>query len=158
MKPYFITCKEAMEARLLLQVRESSCPTRAHGPLQSMGRAGGWIGGFTFPGGRGREKTIWPRLRTPFPFSAFALLPPLGLSPTHPRAGGLKSCASLQLQDRQHFVENDEMYSLQDLMDINAGRLSCSLTEIHTLFAKHIKLDCEVRLAGRETAAQERLW
>lgn len=36
------------------------------------------------------------------------------------------------------------MYSLQDLMDIEAGRLSCSLTEIHTLFAKHIKLDCEV--------------
>ncbi|KAM6430156.1 differentially expressed in FDCP 8 homolog isoform 2-T2 [Liasis olivaceus] len=49
----------------------------------------------------------------------------------------------LQLQDRQHFVENDEMYSLQDLMDVHAGRLSCSLTEIHTLFAKHIKLDCE---------------
>ncbi|XP_075795920.1 differentially expressed in FDCP 8 homolog isoform X2 [Pelodiscus sinensis] len=49
----------------------------------------------------------------------------------------------LQLQDRQHFVENDEMYSLQDLVDIHAGRLSCSLTEIHTLFAKHIKLDCE---------------
>ncbi|XP_064016234.1 differentially expressed in FDCP 8 homolog isoform X1 [Pogoniulus pusillus] len=52
----------------------------------------------------------------------------------------------LQLQDRQHFVENDEMYSLQDLMDIEAGRLSCSLTEIHTLFAKHIKLDCEPHL------------
>lgn len=49
-----------------------------------------------------------------------------------------------QLQDRQHFVENDEMYSLQDLIDIEAGRLGCSLTEIHTLFAKHIKLDCEV--------------
>ncbi|XP_029464196.1 differentially expressed in FDCP 8 homolog isoform X3 [Rhinatrema bivittatum] len=49
----------------------------------------------------------------------------------------------LQLQDRQHFVENDEMYSLQDLIDINSGRLSCSLTEIHTIFAKHIKLDCE---------------
>ncbi|XP_027703411.1 differentially expressed in FDCP 8 homolog isoform X2 [Vombatus ursinus] len=32
---------------------------------------------------------------------------------------------------------------LQDLVDINIGRLSCSLTEIHTLFAKHIKLDCE---------------
>uniref|UniRef100_A0A8B9S7R2 Differentially expressed in FDCP 8 homolog n=1 Tax=Apteryx owenii TaxID=8824 RepID=A0A8B9S7R2_APTOW len=32
---------------------------------------------------------------------------------------------------------------LQDLIDIEAGRLSCSLTEIHTLFAKHIKLDCE---------------
>lgn len=36
------------------------------------------------------------------------------------------------------------MYSLQDLIDIEAGRLGCSLTEIHTLFAKHIKLDCEV--------------
>ncbi|XP_062923121.1 differentially expressed in FDCP 8 homolog isoform X1 [Mobula hypostoma] len=49
----------------------------------------------------------------------------------------------LQLQDRQHFVENDEMYSLQDLIDIATGRLSCTLTEIHTIFAKHIKLDCE---------------
>uniref|UniRef100_A0A4W3J1T0 Differentially expressed in FDCP 8 homolog n=1 Tax=Callorhinchus milii TaxID=7868 RepID=A0A4W3J1T0_CALMI len=49
----------------------------------------------------------------------------------------------LQLQDRQHFVENDEMYSLQDLIDIATGRLSCALTEIHTTFAKHIKLDCE---------------
>ncbi|XP_078526414.1 differentially expressed in FDCP 8 homolog isoform X2 [Lissotriton helveticus] len=51
--------------------------------------------------------------------------------------------ARLLLQDRQHFVENDEMYSLQDLIDISSGRLSCSLTEIHTTFAKHIKLDCE---------------
>ncbi|XP_072374138.1 differentially expressed in FDCP 8 homolog isoform X2 [Scyliorhinus torazame] len=49
----------------------------------------------------------------------------------------------LQLQDRQHFVENDEMYSLQDLIDIATGRLSCTLTEVHTIFAKHIKLDCE---------------
>uniref|UniRef100_A0A2K6GIT5 Differentially expressed in FDCP 8 homolog n=1 Tax=Propithecus coquereli TaxID=379532 RepID=A0A2K6GIT5_PROCO len=49
----------------------------------------------------------------------------------------------LQLQDRQHFVENDEMYSVQDLLDVRLGRLGCSLTEIHTLFAKHIKLDCE---------------
>ncbi|XP_066541033.1 differentially expressed in FDCP 8 homolog isoform X3 [Hoplias malabaricus] len=49
----------------------------------------------------------------------------------------------LHLQDRQHFVENDDMYSLQDLIDISSGRLSCSLTEIHTTFAKHIKLDCE---------------
>lgn len=52
---------------------------------------------------------------------------------------------SFQLQDRQHFVENDDMYSLQDLIDISTGRLSCSLTEIHTTFAKHIKLDCEVK-------------
>ncbi|XP_052438246.1 differentially expressed in FDCP 8 homolog isoform X5 [Carassius gibelio] len=49
----------------------------------------------------------------------------------------------LHLQDRQHFVENDDMYSLQDLIDLSSGRLSCSLTEIHTTFAKHIKLDCE---------------
>ncbi|XP_058608369.1 differentially expressed in FDCP 8 homolog isoform X7 [Onychostoma macrolepis] len=48
-----------------------------------------------------------------------------------------------KLQDRQHFVENDDMYSLQDLIDTSSGHLSCSLTEIHTTFAKHIKLDCE---------------
>lgn len=53
-------------------------------------------------------------------------------------------CWDPQLQDRQHFVENDEMYSVQDLLDAHTGRLSCSLTETHTLFAKHIKLDCEV--------------
>ncbi|XP_043351362.1 differentially expressed in FDCP 8 homolog isoform X3 [Dermochelys coriacea] len=55
----------------------------------------------------------------------------------------MESRLLLQLQDRQHFVENDDMYSIQDLVDIQAGRLSCSLAEIHTLFAKHIKLDCE---------------
>lgn len=53
-------------------------------------------------------------------------------------------CWDPQLQDRQHFVENDEMYSIQDLLDAHTGRLGCSLTETHTLFAKHIKLDCEV--------------
>lgn len=37
------------------------------------------------------------------------------------------------------------MYSIQDLLDAHTGRLGCSLTETHTLFAKHIKLDCEVR-------------
>ncbi|KAL1785536.1 differentially expressed in FDCP 8-like isoform X1 [Sigmodon hispidus] len=35
------------------------------------------------------------------------------------------------------------MYSIQDLLEVHMGGLSCSLTEIHTLFAKHIKLDCE---------------
>ncbi|XP_066050901.1 differentially expressed in FDCP 8 homolog isoform X5 [Chamaea fasciata] len=55
----------------------------------------------------------------------------------------VEELVEIRLQDRQHFVENDEMYSLQDLIDIEAGRLGCSLTEIHTLFAKHIKLDCE---------------
>jgi len=56
-----------------------------------------------------------------------------------------------QLQDRQHFVENDDMYSLQDLIDTSSGHLSCSLTEIHTTFAKHIKLDCEVSTVNRST-------
>lgn len=101
MKPYFITCKEAMEARLLLQVR-----------------AGGREG--RKEGGRGQG------------------------GPGCAVTGAALTSARPQLQDRQHFVENDEMYSLQDLIDIEAGRLSCSLTEIHTLFAKHIKLDCEV--------------
>ncbi|XP_044283770.1 differentially expressed in FDCP 8 homolog isoform X2 [Varanus komodoensis] len=55
----------------------------------------------------------------------------------------VEELVEIRLQDRQHFVENDEMYALQDLIDVHAGRLGCSLTEIHTLFAKHIKLDCE---------------
>uniref|UniRef100_A0A8C7Z9R2 Differentially expressed in FDCP 8 homolog n=1 Tax=Oryzias sinensis TaxID=183150 RepID=A0A8C7Z9R2_9TELE len=55
----------------------------------------------------------------------------------------VEELVEIRLQDRQHFVENDDMYSLQDLIDISTGRLSCSLTEIHTTFAKHIKLDCE---------------
>lgn len=59
-------------------------------------------------------------------------------------APGSHGCLRLQLQDRQHFVENDEMYSVQDLLDTHTGRLGCSLAETHTLFAKHIKLDCEV--------------
>lgn len=62
-----------------------------------------------------------------------------------PRSGGPGvTWLRLQLQDRQHFVENDEMYSVQDLLDTHTGRLGCSLAETHTLFAKHIKLDCEV--------------
>ncbi|XP_076142859.1 differentially expressed in FDCP 8 homolog isoform X3 [Alosa pseudoharengus] len=55
----------------------------------------------------------------------------------------VEELVEIRLHDRQHFVENDDMYSLQDLIDISTGRLSCSLTEIHTTFAKHIKLDCE---------------
>ncbi|XP_027629259.1 differentially expressed in FDCP 8 homolog isoform X2 [Tupaia chinensis] len=55
----------------------------------------------------------------------------------------VEELVEIRLQDRQHFVENDEMYSIQDLLEVHLGRLSCSLTETHTLFAKHIKLDCE---------------
>lgn len=56
----------------------------------------------------------------------------------------LNSVFFIQLQERQHFVENDDMYSLQDLLDVSSGRLGASLTDVHTMFAKHIKLDCEV--------------
>ncbi|XP_068613420.1 differentially expressed in FDCP 8 homolog [Brachionichthys hirsutus] len=55
----------------------------------------------------------------------------------------VEELVEIRLHDRQHFVENDDMYSLQDLIDISSGRLSCSLAEIHATFAKHIKLDCE---------------
>ncbi|PNJ12346.1 DEF8 isoform 17 [Pongo abelii] len=40
-------------------------------------------------------------------------------------------------------VHNWDFEPRKDLLDVHAGRLGCSLTEIHTLFAKHIKLDCE---------------
>ncbi|XP_073515317.1 differentially expressed in FDCP 8 homolog isoform X2 [Phyllobates terribilis] len=55
----------------------------------------------------------------------------------------VEELVEIRLQDRQHFVENDDMYSLQDLLDVSSGRLGASLTDIHTMFAKHIKLDCE---------------
>jgi len=50
----------------------------------------------------------------------------------------------LQLQDKQHFVDNCDMYSLQDLEDVHSGQLIEYLTAVHALFAKHIKEDCEV--------------
>ncbi|XP_061407296.1 differentially expressed in FDCP 8 homolog isoform X3 [Lethenteron reissneri] len=55
----------------------------------------------------------------------------------------LESRILLELQERQHFVENVDMYSMQDLIDVVVGRLSSTLTDVHTTFAKHIKLDCQ---------------
>jgi hypothetical protein len=49
-----------------------------------------------------------------------------------------------QLQDRQHFVDNSNMYSMQDLLDIASDDLVPKLTKIHASFAQHIKADCEV--------------
>uniref|UniRef100_A0A8C5XNH8 Differentially expressed in FDCP 8 homolog n=1 Tax=Microcebus murinus TaxID=30608 RepID=A0A8C5XNH8_MICMU len=48
----------------------------------------------------------------------------------------------LQLQDRQHFVENDEMYSVQDLLDI------------HTLFAKGDRGCCSPTPSPRRCQAK----
>ena len=49
-----------------------------------------------------------------------------------------------QLQNRQHFVDSPDMYSLQDLLDTNTNALLDELMRIHATFAKHIKFDCPV--------------
>ena len=58
----------------------------------------------------------------------------------------LESKLLLQLQDRQHFVENSDMYSLFDLEDVVSDVLLPQLAKIHASFAQHIKTDCQVRL------------
>jgi hypothetical protein len=49
-----------------------------------------------------------------------------------------------QLQERQHFVENVDSFSLQDLIDVNSGELLQYLEKVQVVFVKHIKEDCEV--------------
>jgi len=49
-----------------------------------------------------------------------------------------------QLSNRQHFVDNADMYSLQDLVDLANDVLLPELTRIHASFAQHIKTDCQV--------------
>lgn len=51
-----------------------------------------------------------------------------------------------QLEERQHFVENAHMYSLQDLIDVNSGLLVDYLKKIHGNFLTHIKNECLVSL------------
>jgi len=48
----------------------------------------------------------------------------------------------LRLQDRQHFVESADGFTVQDLSDIYSGTLIDILAEIHADYAYHIKLDC----------------
>lgn len=50
----------------------------------------------------------------------------------------------LQLQDRQHFVENANFYSLQDLIDISTGHLLSYLEKVHATFVSHITQECLV--------------
>ena len=45
----------------------------------------------------------------------------------------------LSLSDRQHFVDDNEHYSLQDLVDTNSGELTKYLQEKVKLFSNHIK-------------------
>ena len=50
----------------------------------------------------------------------------------------------LLLQSRQHFVENANMYSMQDLVDIENKSLIPILDKIHTMFSNHIRRECEI--------------
>jgi len=54
----------------------------------------------------------------------------------------------LTLRNRQHFVDNCDIYSLQDLIDLNDNLLLDELTRKHTTFSKHIKFDC-LRCQGK---------
>jgi hypothetical protein len=49
-----------------------------------------------------------------------------------------------QLQERQHFLENVDSFSLQDLIDVNSGELLQYLEKVQVAFVKHIKEDCKV--------------
>ena len=49
-----------------------------------------------------------------------------------------------QLEERQHFVENSYMYSLQDLVDAEFGVLVTYLQKVHQSFSEHIKNSCLV--------------
>lgn len=48
----------------------------------------------------------------------------------------------LQLQDRQHFVENANFYSLQDLIDVSTGQLLSYLQKVHASYVAHITQNC----------------
>ncbi|XP_038068463.1 LOW QUALITY PROTEIN: differentially expressed in FDCP 8-like [Patiria miniata] len=48
----------------------------------------------------------------------------------------------LQLQNRPHFVDNPDTYSLQDLIDAKDGTLLGTLSGIHGNYAVHIKIEC----------------
>lgn len=49
-----------------------------------------------------------------------------------------------QLRDRLHFLENDDRYSLQDLIDLKAGNLLTDIQPAVQSFVKHITKDCQV--------------
>lgn len=50
----------------------------------------------------------------------------------------------LQLRHRQHFVDNSDMFSLQDLVDVYSGVLEPELQRIHDAYARHICVDCQL--------------
>ncbi|XP_066996598.1 differentially expressed in FDCP 8 homolog isoform X2 [Anabrus simplex] len=48
------------------------------------------------------------------------------------------------LKDHHHFIDGMDMYSLQDLIDVNSGKLLEYLENVRSVFIKHIKEDCKV--------------
>ncbi|GFR70829.1 differentially expressed in FDCP 8 homolog [Elysia marginata] len=55
----------------------------------------------------------------------------------------MKAKLLLMLQSRQHFVENSDIYSMQDLLDTEEVLLP-ELVRVHSSWAQHIKVDCEL--------------
>ena len=49
-----------------------------------------------------------------------------------------------QLGRRQHFVDNSNMYTIQDLQDVHSGVLLKELQTVHLHFVDHIKFLCSV--------------
>lgn len=56
----------------------------------------------------------------------------------------LESRLLWQLGDRFHFIENENTYSLQDLIDLRSGELIQYLNKLRDAFIRHIKNDCQV--------------
>jgi len=50
----------------------------------------------------------------------------------------------LQLQNRQHFVENSDIFSMQDLIDARNNVLYDELFKKMEMFKSHIKKECPV--------------
>ncbi|XP_076370748.1 differentially expressed in FDCP 8 homolog isoform X2 [Tachypleus tridentatus] len=49
----------------------------------------------------------------------------------------------LQLKTRQHFVENADVYSIKDLIDLHSGVLIEYLQNVYSIFTGHITKECE---------------
>lgn len=50
-----------------------------------------------------------------------------------------------QSSDKLHFLENEDIYSLQDLLELRSGDLIKYLTKLRDSFIRHIKVECEVK-------------
>lgn len=57
----------------------------------------------------------------------------------------VESNLTWQLRERLHFLENDERYSLQDLVDLRGGTLLPHLQKLMEVFERHITQECKVR-------------